>query len=175
MPRAVFGFLLALAIAATPACKRRHHEDAVVPEQAVALVSVVNVADPDASAQLTQGFYPVEDNAWRWTARKFDVSLKTPAGAPQNGGRLTLKFNFPQPVFQKFGATKITASVNGHSLGAQQYSMPGDHVLALDVPAGALAADSVAFEFECDKALPPTGNDARELALIVTSIGLESK
>ena len=174
-PRAWCGFLLVVAIAAVPACKRAHHADAVLPEQPVVLASVVNVADPDTSTQLTQGFYQVEDHAWRWTARKFSVALKTPPGAAQNGARLTLKFSFPAPVFQALGAMKVTASVNGRSLGSRQFSMPGGSELALDVPAGALAADAVGVEFECDKWLPPSAGEARELALVVTSIGLESK
>ena len=52
---------------------------------------------------------------------------------------------------------------------------PGDHVFTVSVPAGALAGDAISVDFECDKALPPTAEDARELALVVTSIGIESK
>lgn len=166
--------MLALTLAA-PACKRAHHADAVLPEPATVLSSLVKVSDPGASAQLTRGFYQLEDNAWRWTAKQFTVALKTPPGASTNGGQLTLNYNLPEVVLQKLGTMKIAAGVNGKTLGSEPVSTPGDHVFTVSVPAGALAGDAISVDFECDKALPPTAEDARELALVVTSIGIESK
>jgi hypothetical protein len=167
--------LLFAILAASAACKRPHHSDAVAPEQAAAEASVVNVSDPDAPAQLVRGFYSLESNSWRWAARKFTVALKTPPGAASKGARLTLKFNLPGVVVQKVGPIKITASIGGTIVGSQEFATPGDGTLTLTVPASALAADAVSVDFECDKALPPTGDDARELALVVTSIGLETQ
>jgi hypothetical protein len=43
------------------------------------------------------------------------------------------------------------------------------------VPAEALTGDSVPIEFSTDKALPPGTVEKRELALIVTSVGLVPK
>jgi hypothetical protein len=166
--------LMALVLIAPAACKRKKKTRSVVEDSGV-LSSVVNVSDPAASGQLVRGFYVLESNAWRWTMPKFTVALKPPPGAAQKGGRLSLKFNIPEVIFNKLGPMNLRASINGLALPPETYSKAGDYIYAQDVPANALSGDAVSVEFTCDKALPPSGDDARELALVVTSIGLESR
>jgi hypothetical protein len=60
------------------------------------LLSVVNAADPRAAGQLTRGFHVIEGNAWRWAAKDFEVTLRRPEGAAQNGARLEMKFAVPE-------------------------------------------------------------------------------
>lgn len=139
------------------------------------LASVVNVADPADSAQLVRGFSNVEADAWRWSTSKFSVVLRPPAGAAQNGAKLQLVFTLHDAVVNKLGPVTVNATVNGVSAGPETFSAPGDYTYAHDVPASALGADVVTVEFTTDKALAPTEQDKRELALIVKSIGLVSK
>jgi hypothetical protein len=167
--------VLVLIAFAPSACKRRRTTHALAVETGGALVSVVNVNDPVASAQLVRGFYPLEVNTWRWTMQKFTVALKPPPGGAQNGARLSFKFSFPEVIFTKLGPMRLSATINGLALAPESYSKPGDYVYSRDVPASALSGDAVSVEFVSDKALPPTGGDARELALIAISIGLETR
>jgi hypothetical protein len=164
-----------LLVVALTGCKRAAHDaKALVPEQNAPLVSVVNVNDPAASAQLARGFYSLEAGTWRWTMEDFEVALKPPSGAGENGARLNFRLNAPEPIISKFGAITLTATVNGLALAPETYAKPGDYVYARDIPPSALKGDAVTVEFHSDKAIPPTANDSRELALIAVSIGLES-
>lgn len=167
--------MLALLVLAPSACKTRKKPRLNPAEDDGQLVSVINVADPRAAVQLTRGFYALESDAWRWTMKKFAVTLRRPTGAAENGARLELKFVLPETIFNRVGPITISAIINGLALPPQTYSTSGDGTYARDVPASALTADAVAIEFSVDKGLPPSDQDARELAIIVTTIGLLPK
>jgi hypothetical protein len=139
------------------------------------LLSVVKAADPRAAVQLTRGFYGVESNAWRWTAKDFVVTLRRPEGAAQNGAKLELKLAVPEISINRLGQLSLSGNVNGLALAPDTFSKSGDYVYSRDIPPTALGADPVTVEFTVDKALPPTGQDARELAVIVSSVSLSPK
>jgi len=157
-------------------CKRSaENPSSLVTEHAAPLVSVVEVKDPVASAQLVQGFYPLEAGTWRWTMKQFEVALKPPPGAAENGAKLNFKLAVPEAILSKVGPMTLSAKINGLALSPETYSKSGDYVYDRDVPAAALKGDAVAVQFSCDKGLGPTSDDARELSLIAVSIGLEPK
>lgn len=167
---------LVLLLALSPACRiRKKDRVQSAPAEDGELLSVVNVADPHAALQLTRGFHGLEHNAWRWTMKDFTVTLRPPAKASINGANLQLKFNIPDVVFNRVGDMSVDARVNGLDLGPQTYSQAGDSTYTRDVPAAALAGDAVAVDFHVDKGLPPGGADTRELAVIVTTVGLLPK
>jgi hypothetical protein len=132
------------------------------------------MSDTSAAGQLLSGFYPVEANAWRWTARKFSVLLRTPPGAAQTGGNLSLNFTIPDVSIQQLKSVTLSASVNGMMLKSQEYTAAGTQVFTADVPASMLAADSVKVDFALDKSIPP-GVDKRDLGLVAASVGLAAK
>jgi hypothetical protein len=139
------------------------------------LLSVINAADPRAAAQLTRGFYGIEGNAWRWTAKDFVVTLARPAGAAQNGATLEVRLAVPEIVINRLGQVSLSGNINGLALAPDTYSKSGNYVYSRDVPATALTTDPVTVEFATDKAVPPSGQDARELAVIVATISLSPK
>jgi hypothetical protein len=170
MRRLTIALAIGVTIAAT-SCKR-----APRPAPAgAALVSVVQVEDPRTSAQLVSGFYPLEDNTWRWAAGKFSAELKPPVGAGEKGAKLELKLNVPDVVIKTLGSITLTASAGGARLTPQKFTEAGSYIYAVDVPADALRSDSVVVEFSTDKAIPPGQIEKRELAVIVTSVGLVAK
>ena len=158
--------LSVLAVLSFTACKRTAHDaQALVPEPTGPLLSVVSVSDPAASSQLVRGFYGLEGNTWRWTAKQFEVALKPPAGATDNGAKLSFQLNVPGAIVEKFGL----------ALGPETYSKPGNYVYSRDVPAAALKGDAVVVQFSSDKGIAPSADDQRELALVSVSIGLEPR
>jgi len=173
----VIGMALALA-----ACKHEAAAPAATstpaavpaPPPPVELVSVLNMNDPQAPTQLTKGFWGLENNAWRWTASKFAVTLRPPAGAAQNGARLEMKLTLPAGFLDTIGPMTLSASVGGVALDPEKYTKTGDYIFKRDVPASALSSDKVAIEFDTDKSRTPPG-DRRELALIVAKVGLVAK
>lgn len=172
MRRLVAAVALLAFLALAPAGCRRKKKFAPRED---GLASVVNVSDPADSAQLVRGFSNVEADAWRWTTSRFSVVLRPPAGSAQNGAKLELNFALHETVVNKLGPVTVTATVGGMSVGSETYSKAGDYIFSHEVPASALAADVVTVEFTTDKALAPTEQDKRELALIVKSIGLVPK
>ena len=169
-----------LTVAALASCRGRHTPSEVKNEEptsaASKLVSQLKMDDQDTAAQLIQGFYPIEGAApWRWTAGKFAVVLKSPLGAAEKGATLTLAFSLPDAVIQKTGPVTITALAGEKKLRSQTYKDGGQNFFTADLPPELLGKDSVTVDFVLDKSLAPGTVEKRELGLIASSIGLETK
>ncbi len=181
LDRALALILLGMVLISPIACKRkkkRSIEQVTQNAQAEAggpLSSMVQVADPRTQRQLTKGFYAVEQNAWRWTEGSFSASLRPPLGSSRKGAMLVLKFSIPDLVLEKLKKIRLSASVNGFALSAEEYSKPGEYTYSREVPAAALAAEAASVDFTLDKFLPPTPPDVRELGVVVDAIGFEAR
>lgn len=145
------------------------------PAPVARLSSTVHAADPGAAAQLKEGFHSIEQEAWRWTQKRFAVALGVPEGAARTGAALSLRFALPEPVTARVGSLSLSAEVGGVSLPPEFYSKPGEYIYTRDVPSAVLAGDTVVVVFSADKAIPPGPADRRELALIFSSVSLEAK
>jgi hypothetical protein len=169
---------LAVGILLGPAgCGRKPAKarpDATI-EEAPSLLTMIQVADPKASAQLVKGFYGVEGNSWRWTMGRFSVLLSPPPNASKNGAKLALRFSVPEPVIKALGPLKLSASVDGVALPQEAYTSPGQYVYLRDVPPQALNKGVVTVDFTLDKHLPPSDTDQRELGIVVTVVGFEPR
>jgi hypothetical protein len=167
-----------LSLAAIAGCKSgaldlaNRTEEEVTPPS---LAGGIEVADPRAASQLVSGWRIVENNAWRWTARKFAVVLRPPIGAARRGAMLRLNFTLPQVVFSRFKAVTLTASIQGTRLAPETYNQPGAAVYTREVPASLLSGHSARIDFELDHAFIPDYGDPRELGLIAHRVALESK
>ena len=137
------------------------------------LPPIAHAADPLAAGQLKEGFYGLEEDAWRWTAGRFVVALGIPGGAAGNGAVLSLRFSLPEAVVKRLGPVTLWASVAGIDLEPQTYTRPGSYLYERRVPAAALAGDTATVKFCTDKAIPPSETDRRELALIFISAALQ--
>jgi hypothetical protein len=168
----IFSLLLLLA-----ACNPTHKVETrpTIEEPAPALASTVHTGDPKSAAQLSSGFYGIEQNSWRWTARNFSVTLHTPPGARQNGAKLEVKLTIPPIVTEKLGTVKLLSAIGGAPLDPQSYAASGQYIYSRDVPASSFTGDPTRVDFQLDKAIPPGEQDKRELGIIVLSVGLESK
>jgi len=167
---------LAPLLAAPAGCRRKQPVKVeVVEEEAPKLATVVHVADPKATVQLVKGFYELEQNSWRWTASKFAVALRPPRDARERGAVLQLKFAIADAVLERVKSMTVKARSGKVELAPETYAKPGEQVYSRDVPGSILGGEVVLFEFEVDRFLPPGAVEQRELALIVTTIGLELK
>jgi hypothetical protein len=172
--RAATAFLLIAIVAIAPACRVKKKARGVIEDDGQ-LASIVNVADPRAAVQLVHGFHSLENDSWRWTMKSFTVALRPPAGSAQTGAHLELKFTIPAAIFDKLGPITVAAKVGAIELAPETYSQAGEATYARDIPASALGGDAVSLDFSVDKAIPPSDRDARELAIIVTTVGLTPK
>jgi hypothetical protein len=168
---------LAAALAlALPGCKQRKVETRPSGGEAASrLATTVHTNDARSAGQLLSGFYGIENGAWRWTGKQFTVALGVPAGAAQKGAVLELKLTVPPVTIEKLQSVTLSGSVDGAALAPETYTKPGQYSYRRDIPATALKGDSAKASFQLDKAMPPAGADLRELGIIVSAAGLESK
>jgi hypothetical protein len=175
--RRLIGLLAICCLLVFPvSCKKKRKREPVNTADAGGmLATMVNVADPAAAVQLVKGFYPVENDAWRWTSGSFSATLHPPKAAAQKGARLVLKFAIPDLVLAKLHSMTMTARVNGLDLPPEEYTQPGQHSYERDVPPSAMSGDAINVDFKLDKSLPPSATDQRELGVIVSAVGFEAK
>jgi hypothetical protein len=176
LPLLAVGLVLALALAPL-GCKREPKTAKVVAAEgeALALASTVRASEASQEPQLLDGFYSVEANSWRWTAKQFRVVLRPPIGAAQSGASLVMALTVPQVAIDHAKSLTLSASVEGSPLPPETYSKSGQYEFKRDVPASALSQQAVRIQFSLDNAIPPTGAERRELGIIVTSVGLQPK
>lgn len=140
------------------------------------MLSVIRVAQPRTQRQLLEGFWQVENNAWRWTKHDFAVVLMPPPGASQKGATLEFRFALTPGLIEREKAVTLTASVGGVALPPDTYRAAGNCVFFRDVPAAAFAAGGpVRVAFTTDKYFPAGQLESRELAVVASSIGLVSR
>ena len=137
--------------------------------------SRIDTGDPDEAAQLLTGFYGIEMHAWRWTAKKFSVVLKPPAGSDHSGATLELKLYLPPIQLSTLGPITLRGDLDGYPLGARTYSAPGSYTFSAPIAAEHLGAALVTANFYFDKAVNTLKTDARELGAVVNSIGFEPR
>jgi hypothetical protein len=128
-------------------------------------LSTIAMNDQAGAGQLLSGFHPLEANAWRWTERNFAVMLKA-----TGGGRLRLALFVPDTQIKSLGPMTVRAEINEQSLAEQTFSREGAQVYEVSLPD--LPSGPVLVTFHLDKAKAPTATDARELGVIVTSVGI---
>ena len=163
--------VLLVTLAFTPlGCKRKK-----AGQEAPRMASIIHMGDPKTATQLIGGFYGIEENAWRWTARRFSLVLHPPSGASQKGAILQLRLTVPPVIIEKLTTISLSATVNGSALPPETYTQAGDYTYTREVAPALLAGGSVRVDFELDKSMPPAGADARDLGLVVLSAGLELK
>jgi hypothetical protein len=136
---------------------------------------MIRVADPKVATRLVKGFYSTDNPYWRWTAREFSIVLNPPKGANQKGAVLVLRYAIVEAVLASAKTMDLSIAVDGVALPRQHYDKPGQFTLRLDAPPEAFRYDPVRVDFTLNKALPPSGREVRELGMIVSEVGFESK
>jgi hypothetical protein len=168
-------WVLGLAFAASSCTLHREKPRLTEEEAQPRPAMIVKAADQGTASQLLKGFYEIEHDAWRWTAGKFSVRLRTPRRASTKGTTLRLNFSLPEAVIAKLQSVSLDATVNGTALGHETYKQAGAFTYSRDVPAPVLTQELAQVDFSLDKVLPATPGDKRELGIIVTSVGFEPK
>ncbi len=120
--------------------------------------SMVRMNDPDAAQFLVSGFHQLEDRRYRWMAREAELLL-----APRPGSLTATVYRADRSPARRI---EIWA---GDILAIDSLLQPGLQTLR-SAPL-ALSGDRVRIRMRCDQAHVAPG-DARELSLIVQSIGI---
>jgi hypothetical protein len=134
--------------------------------------NTVNMADAAQASQLLSGFYGIEGERSRWTAKSFSVLLKAPPGSERNGAELALKLYIPDVQIRSLGAMTLSADAGGHELPSRSFSQSDEFTYSAHVVAEALRSGFVVVNFRLDKSSAGLNGDARELGVVVTEVGL---
>ncbi|MBA3973272.1 MAG: hypothetical protein C0504_03515 [Candidatus Solibacter sp.] len=169
MRRLKFIYLLALAPLAGCNTYRRPNPSATI-EEPSELASMVSMGEPRDESQILNGFGQTESNAWRWTEKRFSVSLGTPLAGRMKGARLELKCAVADVIAAQLLPLTVGVKLNGRALEPRRLTAAGQQSVLFAVPKEALGEDAVVVEFELDKT-GRQGGEAREFGLIVVSIG----
>jgi len=170
--------LLAGILLSAGACRGKHSRASVEneePEGGPRIASALKMSDPAASQQLVKGFYGLEGGAWRWTAKNFSALLRPPLASAQRGATLTFSLSVPPVVIEKLSSVTLTATSGTTKLKSETYSKSGSYTFTADVPPDLLVKEAITIDFALDKSISPGSADSRELGIIATGIGLESK
>ncbi len=133
--------------------------------------SKIDLGDAVFEPLLLNGFSKSQ-GGWRWTARKFAVSLWRPAG--RDTVYLSLDFGFPSELAQVASTVTITARVNGVIIGApQRFSKVGRYQFVAAVPEAALKTQPARVEFELDKGFASPEGERAPTALSVSLLHSE--
>jgi cephalosporin hydroxylase len=133
-------------------------------------VSDFMVADKVFEKRLLRGFYDTT-GGWRWTARKFAVSLDVPQ--PVAPMFLEMDFTAPNEVMNQVPKITLVARVNNHEIARQEYNKAGRYYFKSNVPLDALQKTPAQVEFEVDQSIKDSEHGGRELSLIVVGLGLK--
>lgn len=124
------------------------------------VLSFLPMNAPEATQQIVSGFHSLEDNRYRWMARRAVLLLKKPA-APSP---LKVEFFIPGQA----PARQITLTLDGTEVSRQSYSNSGAFTVETNplMPSG----ESATLTLEVDKTFSVPG-DHRELGIIIASAG----
>lgn len=131
-------------------------------------LSYVMLADLRAVEQLGDGWYEIEDGAWRWMGREATLYLKRPEG---ENVLLEARLFVPGSVIRRVGAPSIQILLNGELLITQNFPQAGAYVIEQAVPPEKLHANLLRVDLKLDRALPPSIEDQRQLGIVVKAVG----
>jgi hypothetical protein len=154
-------------------CQLRHRPNphATIEDESE-ISSTLRMSDPRDAAQILDGFFGLESGAWRWSMKRFSVSLAPPKGAAQRGARLELTTTVPDAVAAELVGTTVTATIAGQRLAPARVKQSGEQIVTFEVPATALGVEAVIVAFELDRTIPRRQGETRDLGLIVSRIAL---
>src|SRR5512140_3068974 len=92
----------------------------------------VLVAERLSQDRLLRGFYDGSEG-WKWTARKFAVSVDVPP-PPDAPTYLDLDFTVPKELIDEVHEVTLTVRVNGSQVAVKKYSAVGREYPRFDVP-----------------------------------------
>ena len=117
--------------------------------------------------EFLDGWHALENGAWRWTERRFSVAV--PVASP-GAGTLEFRFNLPEALLAFAGPVTLAAAVNGVALGSERYDTAGEQVYVRRLPEEAVRGGEARVDFELDRALTGSGDDRRELGVMVSGV-----
>ena len=114
------------------------------------------------SLKLSEGWYELEEDNWRWTAQRFAVELDHAVGRA-----LQFRFFLHEALLREHPVLTLSATFNGVRLPEQPFHTPGPQLYTQAIPEHGQLTGPVRIEFALSHAMP-AAEDQRELGVQVT-------
>jgi tRNA (mo5U34)-methyltransferase len=114
---------------------------------------------------LEEGWHAIEQQGWRWTARRFTARAASRSNVKYT--KVTLRFFVPPVLIERLGSITLGARIDGIELAPLVVRAQGIHTFARGIPA---PSGIVSVIFHLDKVIAPTAEDSRELGVIVAAL-----
>ena len=163
--RAGWGELVPLASDAPTAAPAR---SATAPVSDPSL-SYLHVGDLRARPQLLGRWYSIEDGGWRWMGKQAQAVLRTPQESPVD---FELRLYFPEDHMKRAGGPVTVSVLLGNGLLVEKtYHEPGGYTIRQPVMTASLSQPATRVAVRLNRAVPPTGEEERELGAVVLGLG----
>ncbi len=132
-------------------------------------LSYLHLGDLRARHQLLGRWYPIEDGSWRWMSKEAQAVLRTPEESPVS---FELRLYFPENHMKRVGGSvAVSVLLENELLVEKTYRAAGAYTIRQPVPAGSLPHPVTRITIRLDRAVPPTGEEQRELGAVVLGFG----
>ena len=130
------------------------------------------VRHPDLYVQPGEGWYEIEDDRWRWTAKSFSITVALPPDRKLS--EFALRFSIPDAVIANAGRVALSCRVEDEPAGSITCEAPETIEFRGVFPASALPGSLLTLNFCVDSAFLPE-NDSRSLGVLVPLLDSESR
>ena len=135
-------------------------------------LAYLHAGDLRARPQLLGRWFNIEDGGWRWMSKEAQAVLRTPEESPVSPVSFELGLYFPEDHMKRAGGP-VTVSIllEDDLLVEETYREPGAHTILQPVTTGSLPHPATRVAIRLNRAVPPTGEEERELGAVVLGLG----
>ncbi|MGH9558653.1 MAG: hypothetical protein ACRD30_05385, partial [Bryobacteraceae bacterium] len=122
------------------------------------------VRHPELSVRPLHGWHPIEDGAWRWTAKNFGIEVAPPLDGALS--EFALRVTAPEGLFAVQDRVRLSCIADGEPAGAITFIKPETLEFRGRFPKP-MDRRAIRLDFFVESEYTPGGGDARELGVIV--------
>jgi tRNA (mo5U34)-methyltransferase len=119
-------------------------------------------------ARPLDGWHPVEEDAWRWTAKRFAIEAVLPQGGATR--EFTLQFMLPDSQVLAGKEVTVTCNIAGETAGSLTCGQSGAIEFRGTFPPSVANGAAVTLEFTVEGSLQ-SENDPREFGILIPLLG----
>ena len=132
-------------------------------------LAYLHAGDLRARPQLLGHWYDIEDGGWRWMRKEAQAVLRPPEESPVS---FELRLYFPEDHMKRAGGPVTVSVLLGNGLLVEEtYHEPGGYTIRQPVMTASLSQPATRVAVRLNRAVPPTGEEERELGAVVLGLG----
>ena len=120
---------------------------------------------PELQIRPLDGWYEPEEDAWRWTAKRFSLEVVLPLEQPVAG--FALSISVPEVLVADTQRITVSCRIGGEAAGSIAYDAPGKSEFTGQFPPFAAHEPILRLDFAVDSSFCLSSGDPRELGICV--------